>query len=167
MFDPTIYENLKVVLEGAVYDLDLDNVISVTRRADLVDLATMSRTYIIEFQLVKTSDARAEIILSSTIHDFAKESIDGDVETSGCIIQINFYTSYINCLIIEHDLQEIWQHQPKITQTISTIFGENEKTNQINLSFQRKINEKYVEDLATIINLSVQSLNYFSSHSNG
>lgn len=167
MFDPTIYENLKVVLEGAVYDLDLDNVITVTRRADLVDLATMSRTYIIEFQLVKTSDARAEIILSSTIHDFAKESIDGDVETSGCIIQINFYTSYINCLKIEHDLQEIWQHQPKITQTISTIFGENEKTNQINLSFQRKINEKYVEDLATIINLSVQSLNYFSSHSNG
>ena len=32
MFDPTIYENLKVVFEGAVYDLDLDGHLTVGDR---------------------------------------------------------------------------------------------------------------------------------------
>lgn len=165
MFDPTIYENLKVVLEGGIYDLDLENVITVTKRADLIDLATMSRTYMIEFQLVDTSDHHAEIILSSTIDDFVKESMEGDVDSTGCYIHINFYTPLTNCLKIEHDLQRIWNNQPQIIQTISTIFRDNKQKNHIHLSFQHKINEKYVEDLTTIINLCLQSLRYFSNDS--
>ena len=36
MFDPTIFENLKVGIENAVYDLDnLDEIIRVTDRKDL------------------------------------------------------------------------------------------------------------------------------------
>ena len=32
MFDPTIYDNIKVVLEGAVYDLDLEGKIIITTK---------------------------------------------------------------------------------------------------------------------------------------
>lgn len=50
MFDPTIYENVKVVLEGELYDRDLDGEITITNRSDLVDLATLSRTYVVAFE---------------------------------------------------------------------------------------------------------------------
>lgn len=55
MFDPTVFDNLKTVLEGAVYDLDLEGVILVINRNDLVDLAHFSRTYKITFQLQEYS----------------------------------------------------------------------------------------------------------------
>jgi hypothetical protein len=51
MFDPTVYDNLKVVLEGLVYDLDLEGKIEITDRCDLVDLARMSRTFRIRFRV--------------------------------------------------------------------------------------------------------------------
>ncbi|UTW70295.1 hypothetical protein KHA80_06930 [Anaerobacillus sp. HL2] len=41
MFDPTIYENLKVVIEGEVYDHDMNGRILIIQ-IDIVDLATMS-----------------------------------------------------------------------------------------------------------------------------
>ena len=39
MFDPTAYDNLKVILEGAVYDLDLSGELKIIERNDIVDLA--------------------------------------------------------------------------------------------------------------------------------
>ncbi|WP_259317087.1 hypothetical protein [Heyndrickxia coagulans] len=39
MFDPTAFENMKTVFEGAAYDLDLRGEASITGRKDLVDLA--------------------------------------------------------------------------------------------------------------------------------
>ncbi|UOK56770.1 hypothetical protein MGI18_18515 [Bacillus sp. OVS6] len=53
MFDPTAFDNLKVVLEGAIYDADLGGFITVIGRKDLVDLAAMSRCYQNTFQLKK------------------------------------------------------------------------------------------------------------------
>ncbi|MCV9888442.1 hypothetical protein [Metabacillus halosaccharovorans] len=45
MFDPTVFDNLKVVIEGYIYDMDIDEQISVTDRSDIIDLAKMSRQY--------------------------------------------------------------------------------------------------------------------------
>ncbi|MDF0725751.1 hypothetical protein PY093_03360 [Cytobacillus sp. S13-E01] len=39
MFDPTIFDNLKVVIEGEVYDLDLTGDFLVTNRSDSIDIA--------------------------------------------------------------------------------------------------------------------------------
>lgn len=38
MFDPTAFDNMKVVIEGAIYDLDLDGEISIIDRNDLLIL---------------------------------------------------------------------------------------------------------------------------------
>ncbi|QNG61538.1 hypothetical protein H4O14_08705 [Bacillus sp. PAMC26568] len=38
MFDPTAFDNLKVVLEGEIYDADLEGIIEVIKRKDIVDL---------------------------------------------------------------------------------------------------------------------------------
>ncbi|WP_027415635.1 hypothetical protein [Aneurinibacillus terranovensis] len=64
MFDPTIFENVKVALEGAVYDFDFSGDILVTSRHDRVDLALMSREYRIGFRL------------KEQLHDELKEGAD-------------------------------------------------------------------------------------------
>ncbi|NUJ69854.1 hypothetical protein HUS64_21435, partial [Pseudoalteromonas sp. 2102] len=52
MFDPTIFDNLKTVVEGAVYDLDVtDELVTVVDRSDIIDLAKFTRAYALSFQL--------------------------------------------------------------------------------------------------------------------
>ncbi|MBE1554672.1 hypothetical protein [Sporosarcina limicola] len=53
MYDPTIFENLKVAFENQVYDLDnLDQKITITNRIDRMDFA-------IQFTLVDQPDVTA------------------------------------------------------------------------------------------------------------
>lgn len=72
MFDPTIYDNLKTVLEGACYDLDAEGEFLVTGREDLVDLASYSRTFRLR---VRRGEGRCEaaVALISDLADFAGE----------------------------------------------------------------------------------------------
>lgn len=72
MFDPTIFDNLKVVLEGCLYDQDADGEAAVTRREDLLDLAGMGRTFRMEMRL-PDSPVSAVIQLSAALTDFAAE----------------------------------------------------------------------------------------------
>ncbi|CAG7628149.1 hypothetical protein ACFQI7_15230 [Paenibacillus allorhizosphaerae] len=72
MFDPTIFDNLKVVLEGCLYDQDAEGEIAVTRREDLLDLAGMGRTFRMEIRLPGSS-VSAVVQLSSALPDFAAE----------------------------------------------------------------------------------------------
>lgn len=55
MFDPTVFDNLKVIVEGYIYDLDLEKEISVINRSDMIDLARMSRSYLITFSNIEKS----------------------------------------------------------------------------------------------------------------
>lgn len=88
MFDPTIYDNIKVVLEGAVYDLDLDGKILITRREDLVDLSSMSRTYAIEFARKMDKPSKAEINLHVHLSDLAAEILENPTAKPGCTLTI-------------------------------------------------------------------------------
>lgn len=49
MFDPTAFENLKIVIEGAVYDRDFSGEILVTDRNDIINLAKLERRFEISF----------------------------------------------------------------------------------------------------------------------
>jgi len=72
MFDPTIFDNWKVVLEGALYDLDREGEAEVIGREDLVDLASLSRSFRIGARR-PGGGCRAELRLSSGLVDFAAE----------------------------------------------------------------------------------------------
>ena len=50
LFDPTAFDNMKVVLEGAVYDRDILGDILVVNRDDLINLASLSRQFTMEFE---------------------------------------------------------------------------------------------------------------------
>jgi len=72
LFDPTIFDNLKVSLEGALYDLDREGALSVIGREDLVDLASMGRTFRMRFRRPEGVCA-GEVTLRSELDDFAGE----------------------------------------------------------------------------------------------
>ncbi|WP_088101980.1 hypothetical protein [Halalkalibacter urbisdiaboli] len=171
MFDPTIFDNLKVVLEGAIYDLDLDGEIIVTNRADLLDLATMSRRFSMQFQMqgAKQTYPVAEIIIFSSLRDFATEMIDGDEKRAGCVIEINFYTIIDNvedhCQMIEKAFTDIWDRRPFINQEISFKYGRKKRLlNKTNLNFERKINENQIDDLKGIVEYSLESLAFLTEN---
>ena len=46
MYDPTIYDNLKVAFENHVYDLDnLDHKINITNRVDRMDFSILKKDF--------------------------------------------------------------------------------------------------------------------------
>ncbi|MBP1930169.1 hypothetical protein [Ammoniphilus resinae] len=170
MFDPTVYENLKVVLEGAVYDLDLAGMIHVSNRVDRIDLSTMSRFYSIQFREAESlaSEGTAEICLSATMQDLAAEIIDEDSTAAGCLLTIHFTRKMMDvereCLKIQQILGKIWEGRPEISQEISFQYGVTPTlyTNRITLNFGRTINETQIEDMPDLIDhtfFSLQQLN--------
>ncbi|WP_019533785.1 hypothetical protein [Paenibacillus ginsengihumi] len=72
MFDPTIFDNLKVVLEGSCYDLDREGEAVVTGREDVLDLASLGRTFVMRLAL-PGGRCEAEWSLQSGLADFAME----------------------------------------------------------------------------------------------
>ncbi|GIP40358.1 hypothetical protein J31TS4_36380 [Paenibacillus sp. J31TS4] len=72
MFDPTIFDNLKVVLEGKLYELDRQGEALVIGREDRVELAGLSRTFLMRLR-PPSGNCTAEIRLTSGLADFAGE----------------------------------------------------------------------------------------------
>lgn len=74
MFDPTIYDNLKVAFENYLYDLDnLDESIHITHRRDQLELASMSREFTLRFCLRNHTAVTAEVVLRSSLQAIAAE----------------------------------------------------------------------------------------------
>jgi len=70
MFDPTAFDNLKVVLEGAGYDFDLGGEIDIVDRKDLFDFAHYERKYQIQYRLKGTQGASVRLELKADAGHF-------------------------------------------------------------------------------------------------
>ena len=165
MFDPTIFDNLKVVIEGAVYDLDAVGMILVTNRSDRVELATMSRYYAIQFREQDSEqEATAEVQLFAETEDLVAEIFDMEDRFTGCRLRIRFDTQVLNpsqeCPQIKSLLEGIWENNPSIVQEITFTYEEEPPSykNKITLDFGRKINEQQIEDMSTFIDHVLHSL---------
>jgi hypothetical protein len=165
MFDPTIYDNVKIVLEGAVYDMDMNGTILVSRRVDQIDLSSMSRYYAIGFQEMAKLENTAEICLTAHLKDLAAEILEHPNESPGCYLGIRFFTKITDpqqeCPLIQNRLLEIWGHRPRVTQQLSYLFNEQpfgEYSNQIELHFGRKIDEEQMEDFPELVQHTIASL---------
>lgn len=165
MFDPTIYENLKVVIEGNIYDLDLDGKISIIDRKDYVDLATMSRQYSISFQLLDSSPLyHATIKLEADSSDLYGEILEKE-EAHGCKLLLFIITPIKEISkappFIQQKLELLWENRPIIDQQIYFDWSNEQKSNyysKITLHFDRKINEDHISDFPKITRLLLKSL---------
>lgn len=174
MFDPTIFDNIKVALEGAVYDLDFAGEVTVTSRSDQVELAAMAREYTIGCRNAVRKDgipqSTALFILSAGTADLAGEILDlaeSEERTFGCTLRVTFLLNIDRlerCVEIERILNTIWSYRPRIIQELSFVYNgialdrPAAYRNTITLDFGRKINEDNIEDLFTIVEHTVQSL---------
>lgn len=165
MFDPTVFENLKVVAEGAVYDLDLAGAILVTNRRDVVDLASMSRTYSIAFILREAEyDITALFSLTADVKNLAGEILEDAAVLPGCNLQLQFVfpISSPNPFVerIDEQLHLIWGEERRITQVISYEYNKEPLfySNTATVLFQKTIREEHAEDLSAVIDHMVETL---------
>lgn len=188
MFDPTIYENLKVVLEGSVYDHDLQGRIVITDRRDLIDLAKLSRLYIIRFRMRTQADAQreedgadlsavraaveAELSLSAGLTDLASEILAFELESAsspGCTLKLRWHLTADEptvCRDITPVLATVWGEDSRITHRVSTVYDESTASRYAicsELDFGRKVNENQIEDFPSLVEHAVRSLRELST----
>lgn len=177
MFHPLVFDNIKVVLEGAVYDRDFEGAITITNRSDVMDMATFQRLFQIEFKLADQNEninaVRAEMQLRTKLADIAAEQLEQPLtEHIGCTICIHFSLLMKNYADVPTEareitsiLNDIWGQRPYITQRVSTRLEEHridwppkELHNHITLDFHRKIDEGNIDDLNELIDYTIRSL---------
>ena len=157
MYDPTIFENLKVAFENLVYDLDtIERKIDITNRVDRMDLSVMSRDFAIQFTIVDQQEVTAEIILEASLEDLAAEILDSPEESQGCSLYIRFIKrvgNIVECKKIEQELSDIWEPDATLTQTLSFVYDQqpSKYLNTIEVAFSHKINEEHMGDIADLL----------------
>jgi hypothetical protein len=164
MFDPTIFENIKVAIENQVYDLDnLTGQVEVINRKDQLEMAVMSREFALEFILSGKRDVRAEIVLFASLKDLAAEILETD-PNPGCTLFIRFYKQIKNvqleCKQIEELLQDIWKQEQVPTQTLSFLYGKGPAIfeNKMEITFNRQINESQMGDIPELLKYILHTL---------
>ncbi len=158
MYDPTIFENVKVTFENHVYDLDnIDQKITITNRMDRLDLAVLARDFAIQFKVVGLQNITAEISLTASLKELAGELLAIPEEDPGCVLCLCFMKQIHNaksqCKQIEQALNVIWEDGIELTQTLSFEFGQDPSNylNNIELKFKEKINEAHMEDIPNFL----------------
>ncbi|TKH37946.1 hypothetical protein C1I59_08120 [Paenibacillus polymyxa] len=158
MFDPTVFDNLKVAMENAVYDLDnLDSRINITQRIDRLEMSVMSREFGVQFSLREQLGVTAELQLKMDLNNLAAEILEMEDQTPGCSLLLYFDMKIrdieTQCSRIEKILAEIWKPELRPVQTLSQIYGEKTSTyhNRIELQFSRQINEDQMEDIPELL----------------
>ncbi|QRG68481.1 hypothetical protein [Brevibacillus choshinensis] len=177
MFHPLVFDNIRVVLEGAVYDRDFDGAITITGRSDVMDMATFHRQFQIEFKLATANENKpfvlAQMQLRTTLADIAAEQLEQPLtDQIGCTICIHFHLPMNVRKEIPEEaraitalLDDIWGQRPYITHTLKARLEEKRYEwppqrvdNQITLDFYRKIDEGNIDDLRDLIDHTIQSL---------
>lgn len=168
MYDPTIFENLKVAFENHVYDLDnIERQIDIKNRVDQMDLSVITRTFKLEFALADQPDITAEIILDASLEDLAGEILEIGNKNIGCTLALKFIKLIQNpdlqCEEIEQAIRNIWEDDIELTQTLSFVFGTelSSYTNTIEVTFKQKINEDQIRDIAMFLEHVLETLNMF------
>ena len=154
MFDPTAFDNMKVVIEGALYDLDIIGEIIITDRNDLINIAKMSRNFDVSFQL-PNRNVSAKLEMKANLINLAAELLPPllSEQEAGCQLRLQFLSEpkvqEIDFQKIETILLGVWGSTRKITQTVQyhPIEIESRLNHQITIEFDRLIREDQMDDL--------------------
>lgn len=168
MFDPTAFENIKVVIEGEIYDRDLSGEILVSDRNDWFNSAKLSRKYEISFGLadVGNNDLTATMTLEAGVENLCAEmlNMENAKHLAGCTVVICFSMAHLNNHEVFRDIQtvleSIWGVERAIEQIPQIPYFENPQqvNNLATITFDRLIYENQIEDLSEMIDYMIFSL---------
>ena len=167
MFDPTAFDNMKVVLEGAVYDQDLQGRILVIDRKDLIDLARLSRKYSILFENRNGNSAcRAMLTAEYGIDHYLAETRGTEQGAmAGVEMKVKFFVEHPDeqriYLQLQHVIETIWGAGRTVEQeaAFSPFSDRRIVKNVISVSFNRLLLEEQIENIPDLVEYSVRSLN--------
>jgi hypothetical protein len=162
MFDPTAFENIRVVLEGIFYDEDLEGRMMIIDRNDIMNTAKLSRTYELTCILTPTDGvANPQITCKVSLHA-SLENLTAELlpiihmkQEAGCSLNIEFLFDYKKDEFflkqIEKLLREKWTGT-KIKQTVHyEPFKKVEKvSHRIELNFYEMLKEEQISELPEI-----------------
>lgn len=170
MFDPTAFENLKVVIEGAVYDRDLAGEILVTDRNDILNMAKLQRTFEISFidRSSASNKITASFILEANLENLAAELLPSAIseDLSGCHVCVQFHCEHPNephyYQNIKSVLSDIWGAKRKIEQLVQVnpLTPQSEVKNLITISFNRLVYEEQIHDLTDMVEYMITSMKH-------
>lgn len=162
MFDPTAFENMKVVLEGAIYDLDLNGEIIIVDRNDLVNTAKLSRKYEIMFKLDHSSPVAAKLEMESELENLAAELLPDRLseQRAGCSVRLHFSFQHKDKIIdyqkIQKVVTKIWGNDRNIKQTVQFYPLQKEKLESlVTIDFGRLVGEDQIDDLTELLNFMI------------
>jgi len=165
LYDPTIFENLKVAFENHVYDLDnVDHKITITNRIDRMDFSVLTRDFAIQFTLVNQPNITAEIVLEASVKELAGEILEMPGQNLGCSLVIRFRKQMqdvaTQCKQIEKALNAIWKNDIQLTQTLSFKFEQEAPSylDIIEVNFKEKITEQHMRDIADFLDSVLEAL---------
>ncbi len=177
MFDPTVFDNVKVVLEGEVYDQDMTGAIQVSAREDLVDLASFSRTFRIAFR-TKPSAGRymAWVELSSSLRNIAAEILEQPKAEAGCLLSVSFAAAIADargaeeinpqviCAQADAAVKAVWGGQYQLEQQVTHTYGFGKETvsHTVRLLFGRTFTEAVIDDLPELVSHTIKTLEQLS-----
>ncbi|PWA13239.1 hypothetical protein DCC39_01990 [Pueribacillus theae] len=169
MYDPTIFENLKVAFENQIYDLDnIDRKITILNRKDQMDFAILSRSLSIQFSLVDQPEVTAEIILAASLEELAREILAVPGKQPGCSLLLRFskHVHHVTeqCERIEQALYAIWENDIELTQTLSFNYrGDPSRyLNTLEVKFKPKLGEKNMGELPDFLDSVMETLRELS-----
>jgi hypothetical protein len=168
MFDPTAYENMRVVMEGIIYDKDLSGEISIVDRNDVINTAKLSRTFDLSFQFNSSSISKVtgRLTLEASLKNLAAELLptSGLERQAGCLVKIEF-------LFEQESDQSI---SIEVDRILRTIWGENRIIKQISryepllhtqniqhtalILFDRIVTEDQIDDMVEMVDYMMLTL---------
>jgi hypothetical protein len=172
MFDPTAYENMKVVINGYFYDMDLEGKISIIDRNDIVNLAKLSREYSVQFQLKDSCEEYlATFCLKADLENLTAEllNLKSVPNRIGSLVELEFVVYHPNEPIyfnkIHDQLQQIWGEKRTIQQQVhfNPFANTHVIENRITIDFNRIIIEEQIDDLLVIGNYMIETLTWLEN----
>ncbi|KGA96687.1 hypothetical protein AJ85_17940 [Alkalihalobacillus alcalophilus ATCC 27647 = CGMCC 1.3604] len=172
MFDPTVFDNLKIGFENYLYDLDnLDGEINIINRRDVLEMATMSREFSLSFQLTEEKEVTAELILKTDLNQLAMEILEQKGSNPSCQLILYFYLEMddveLQCPLIEKEIKKIWEHSIEFNQRLSYLYKNQTSAihNRVELIFNRLVSEEQMNDIPELVDhilLTLQKLEKIS-----
>ncbi|GKV69686.1 hypothetical protein NCCP2716_21840 [Sporosarcina sp. NCCP-2716] len=158
MYDPTIFDNLKVALENQLYDYEaIEEMIEIHDREDVMDFAVLARKFVLVFVLKDKPEIEASLILRAGVKDLAGEIMDLPNSQPGCTLALRFTKACANpddeCPAIEHVFGSIWEGEIELSQTVSYTFGErpHNMQNTIDAVFQKRLTEENMNEMPVFL----------------
>ncbi|KOP83146.1 hypothetical protein AMS60_12095 [Bacillus sp. FJAT-21945] len=166
MFDPTAFENMKVVIDGAIYDVDLSGGITIIDRNDLLNSAKLSRKYEVTFTSQADNRVACTFMMEAGLENLAAELLPSAQSEilAGCQLFVKFTFMHPNehyyFQTIERCLKDIWGPERTISQSafFNPFDEDNTIKNEAIISFNRLVYEDQMDDILEMVNYMIISL---------